>query len=384
MEGKSGGCDTLKSDLEAVLACIWFDCSEYKLAQGIMKNRQWIQMTIAYQETGAVPYNFMFTPPAEEIALRHYGGDSIEEILDLPIRMNALKSIKPLFAKPAIYGETIRDEFGVVWCTNNIDRGAPIGPCLAEPDLSHYQFPDAIASYRFEDLGKWCQDNREHYTIIWIGDLWERATFMRGMGNTLKDLILNPKFVEELLRHLTDYLLETMEVLFDRFAFDGIALSDDYGAQKSMLMSPTHWRRLIKPRLVEIYTFAKSHGRTVFQHSCGSIYPIIGDMVDIGLDILHPIQPEALDIFKLKREFGRELTFCGGIRTQDLLPRGTVGEVRDEVRKLIREMGRGGGYILEPGISIQADVPLDNLVAMIDEAMTSRRNFYQQCKKEEA
>jgi uroporphyrinogen decarboxylase len=96
--------------------------------------------------------------------------------------------------------------------------------------------------------------------------------------------------------------------------------------------------------------------------------PIVGDLIDIGLDVLHPIQPEAMDIFHLKRQFGRHLTFCGGVRTQDLLPRGTPQQVRDEVRRLKDVMGAGGGYILEPGITLQADVPAENLVAMVEEA----------------
>lgn len=334
----------------------------------MIKNREWIQMTIAHQETGAVPYNFMFSPPAERRVLQYYGGDSIDDTLDLPIRMTAIGSIKPLYAEPAIYGDTITDEFGVVWSTNEIDRGAPIGPCLSEPTLSHYQFPDAAKPYRFKELGDWCAKNREHYTIIWLGEFWERAEFMRSMENILTDLILHPRFVAELLRRITDYMLETMEILFDRFTFDGVALADDYGTQNGLLMSPTHWRRFIKPRLAELYSFAKSHGRVFFHHSCGHIYPVIGDMIDIGLDILHPIQPEVMDVLQLKEEFGSDLAFCGGIGTQDLLPRGSPEQVREEVRKLIREMGRGGGYILEPGITIQADVPLENMVAMIDEA----------------
>ena len=339
------------------------------------KNRQWIQKTIAHQETEAVPYNFTFSPPAELMGKKYYGGDSIEETLDFPIRMILLESIKPLYARPEIYGETQEDEFGVVWTTSNIDRGAPIGPCLIEADLTGYRFPDASQAYRFNKLQDWCENNRKHYSIVWIGDLWERATFMRGMENILMDLILNPKFVEELLRHITDYVLETMEILFQRFTFDAVALGDDYGTQRALLMSQTHWRKFIKPCLKEMYRLAKSHGRTFFHHSCGNIYPIIGDMIDIGLDILHPIQPEAMDIFKLKQEFGRDLTLCGGIGTQDLLPQGTPEKVREEVRKLAREMGRGGGYILEPGITIQADVPLDNMVAMIDEAKRMSRKI---------
>ena len=177
----------------------------------MMNNRMWIQKTISHQTTGATPYNFSFSPPAVRKATAYYGGDSIKERLDFPIRMTGLKTIKPLYASPEIYGETIKDEFGVLWATNERDRGAPIGPCLTEPDLSHYRFPDVSQSYRFKKLGNWCEENSEHYTIIWIGDLWERATFMRGMEDLCEDLMLHARFVERLLKHIAEYILETME-----------------------------------------------------------------------------------------------------------------------------------------------------------------------------
>ncbi len=300
--------------------------------------------------------------------MEKYYGCPIEETLSFPVRMTGCKTIKPLYADPSDFGETAVDEFGVVWSTSKIDRGAPIGPAVTDPDLSNYRFPDFTAAYRFEGLGEWCTQNKEHYTIIWVGDLWERATFMRDMDKILMDLVLNPKFVDELLHGITDYVIGTMEVLFGRFRFDGIALSDDYGAQSSMLMSPSSWRRFVRPRLAEVYELAKSHNRMVFHHSDGYIYPVIGDLIDLGCDVLHPIQPEAMDVFNLKREFGQHLTFCGGMRTQDLLPRGSPEEIRNEVKRLKRELGREGGYIMSNGITVQADVPLDNLVAMIDEA----------------
>jgi uroporphyrinogen decarboxylase len=284
------------------------------------------------------------------------------------MRMTGLRSVKPLYPDAATSGKIIRDEFGVAWTVNEIDRGAPVGPCLREPDLSGYVFPDPLAPYRFEHLPKWCETNRAHYRALWIGDLWERATFMRGMEALLLDVALNRAFVEGLLRSIADYVLRTEETLLARFEFDAIAVSDDYGAQRAMVLSPADWRRLIKPLLAEIYGLAKRKGRAVFHHSCGNIRPIIGEMIDIGLDILHPIQPEAMDVLELKKAFGRRLTFCGGVRTQDLLPRGTPAQVRQEVRKLKEKMGRGGGYILEPGIIIQADVPLQNIVALIEEA----------------
>jgi len=333
-----------------------------------LSNRAWVRRAIAHDARGPVPYNFMFSPPARRKVQEHYGVQDVEAELDFPIRMSACASIKPLYASPAEYGPTIRDEFGVAWSTSDIDRGSPVGPPLAEADLSGYRFPDPTAEWRYADLDAWCRRNAEHFTVLWVGDLWERATFLRGMERLLLDVALNPAFVEKLLAGIAEFVLTTERTMLERFAFDGIALSDDYGTQHGMIISPETWRRLIRPHLAEIFSLAKRRGRYTFLHSCGNIVPILPDLIDVGLDILHPIQPEAMDISMLKRQFGRAITFCGGLRTQDLLPRGTPQQVRQEVRRLKEQMGAGGGYILEPGITVQADVPIENLAAAIDAA----------------
>ncbi|MHC4122993.1 MAG: uroporphyrinogen decarboxylase family protein [Planctomycetota bacterium] len=333
----------------------------------MQNDKQWIESVLKHEQGRMVPYNFMFSPPAQRRAEEHYG-KNLEESLSMPLRMTGPDSIKPLYAFESEFGDTVRDEFGVVWSTSEVDRGSPIGPCIKEPNLSNYSFPAPSDEYRFEHIGYWCNEQQGHYRIIWVGDLWERATFMRGVEDLLMDVALNGEFVEELLDGITNYILQTMQILFEKFAFEGIAISDDYGTQKAMMISPEHWRRLIKPCLIKIYSLAKENNRTVFHHSCGNIVPIIGDMIDIGLDILHPIQPEAMDIFYLKKEFGDHLTFCGGIGTQDLLVSGAPEQIKDEIKKLKREMGKNGGYVLEPGITIQDDVPIENIIAMIDEA----------------
>ncbi|NCP32442.1 MAG: hypothetical protein COY42_03105 [Armatimonadetes bacterium CG_4_10_14_0_8_um_filter_66_14] len=330
-------------------------------------SREWIERTLRHEPSGPVPYNFSFSPPAQRLAESHYG-TPLEDRLDLPLRMVGPKSVKPLYADPGEYGETLADEFGVVWSTSERDRGSPVGPCLPESTLSGYTFPDPSAAYRFAHLDEWCALREGHYRLLWVGDLWERATFMRGMEALMTDVVLAPGFADALLRGLADYLLQTMALLFDRFAFEGIAVSDDYGTQQALVLSPTHWRKLIKPRLAEIYALAKQNGRTVFHHSCGNVTEIVGDLVDLGLDLLHPLQPEAMDLAWLKREFGKHLTFCGGVPTQTLLVHGCPEDVRREVRRLKTDMGGDGGYILEPGITLQADVPLENLIALIDEA----------------
>jgi len=335
----------------------------------VLTNKDWIKATLAHRETGRVPYNFMFSPPAMTRLCAHFGVGDVNDAVKMPIRTNAPASPKPLYADPDVFGPTVTDEFGVVWSTNYIDRGAPLVYALPEADLSRYTFPDPRAPGRFDGLAEWCAANTEHYTGMWVGALWERATFMRGMEELLYDLAENRQFVEDLLEALTDNILRTMEALFTLGEFDCCCLSDDYGSQKALLMSPADWRALIKPRLERMVDLAKKHHRQFFLHSCGCVEQIIPDLIELGLDILHPIQPETMDIFHLKREFGNDITFCGGIRTQDLLPLGTPAEVRAEVRKLKEVMGTGGGYILEPGITLQDDVPLPNLVAMVEEAI---------------
>ena len=331
-------------------------------------NKAWLRRVLRHERGLPVPYNVMLSPPARRRLEEHFGTGDVEAFLDLPLRMTGTRSVKPLYASPREFGSRVTDEFGVAWTTSEIDRGSPVGPPILEPDLAGYTFPDPRAAYRFEGLGAWCEGNARHYTFVWVGDLWERATFLCGMERLLVYLVTEPGFVRSLLRGIADYILGTMDVLFGRFAFDGIALSDDYGTQSGLLIRPEAWRRVLKPLLAEIFARARAAGRTTFLHSCGDVRAIVPDLIELGLDVLHPIQPEALDVLELKRAFGSDLTFCGGLGTQQLLVRATPREVRDEVRRLQREMGRGGGYILEPGITVQADVPLANLLAFIDAA----------------
>jgi uroporphyrinogen decarboxylase len=333
-----------------------------------LSDKEWIHNTVSHKEIGRVPYHFDFTPPARKKMEEYYGSDDIENILSLPIRWGGTNTTKPLYADRETYGEKAKDEFGVTWSVSDMDRGAPISPGITKPDLSGYDFPDPDLDYRFEDIDTWCDDNKEHFRLLWIGELWERATFIRSMEELLLDLAVNKKFVYELLEGITDYLIRTMKILMERYDFEAFSLSDDYGTQNALQMSPKDWKKFIKPFLKEIFGLARENKKIMMVHTCGDVSEVIGDMIDIGLDILHPIQPETMDIFKLKAEFGKDLTFQGGLGTQNLLLCATPDQVREEVKILKDKMGKGGGYILEPGITIQGDIPLDNILAMIEEA----------------
>ena len=152
---------------------------------------------------------------------------------------------------------------------------------------------------------------------------------------------------------------------------DWVWLGDDVGTQAGMIMSPATWREMLKPRMKRIIDSLRAvvPAIVVAYHSCGSMRPIIGDLVEIGVDVLNPLQPMAhdMDNAAIKREFGSALTFMAGIDTQDFLLRAAPREVRDEVRRIVNVMGDGGGFIFAASHTIQPDVPRANIDALLEE-----------------
>jgi uroporphyrinogen decarboxylase len=149
---------------------------------------------------------------------------------------------------------------------------------------------------------------------------------------------------------------------------DGILLGCDWGSQQALMMGPENWHRYIGPRHARLFKRIRASGKYAFLHSCGNIFAVLPDVVEMGVQVLNPVQPECMDIREIKTRFGANLTFWGGISTQQTLPMGTPDEVRREVREVASLLGAGGGYILSPAQAIQDDVPLENCLALIEEA----------------
>ena len=335
-----------------------------------MTNKERTKLAISHRETDIVPYLIDFTPPARALLVRHYGCDDVEAAIGNHVTLIGPPSGKPLYSPPDRFGDEVTDDFGVVWHTSRYDRGLVKRPALPEPSLKGYRFPDARRPERYAKVPGLIAKNRDNFIAGVCGDFFERACFMRGPEELLSDLLLYPRFVEELLDGLLECMFGTGEVLAE-LPIDAVFVSDDYGHQDRLAMRPELWRRFIRPRLGAFFAWAKGKGLRTMLHSCGCIEEIIPDLIEIGLDILHPIQPETMDIFALKREYGAHITFCGGISTQRLLPRGTPEEVRAEVLATKRRMAAGGGYILAPAITIQRDAPLENLLALIEVAQAT-------------
>jgi uroporphyrinogen decarboxylase len=176
-----------------------------------------------------------------------------------------------------------------------------------------------------------------------------------------------PEFVDELLdRILYEWNLPIIDQQI-ALGIDGFYFADDWGSKTGLMFSPKLWRRFIKPRLAKIYQHCHDAGVYVGQHSDGNIIEIFPDLIEIGLDIFNPLEPAVMNPVEMKRRFGDKVTFYGGVDVEKTMPFGTPEQVRAEIRERAATMGQGGGYILQTTHTVLWDVPLENLVAYIEE-----------------
>ena len=223
--------------------------------------------------------------------------------------------------------------------------------------------------YQMSERMKMIKEETGCYILVQIwGSHFEKAYFSRGIENFLADMAGEPEYAQALLNKIIDKNMVMLENIINLPEIDGVLLGSDWGSQRALLMSPESWREMIAPGEKKEYDLIHEAGKDVWVHSCGCIDVIIPDLVDMGLDVLNPVQPECMDLTFLKKEYGDKLAYWGGISTQQTLPYGTPNQVADETRWTIDLMGKKGGYITASSQEIQADVPFENLCALIDTA----------------
>lgn len=327
-----------------------------------MTPRERIRAAINHRETDYVPYVIPVDPEVGERLDAYYGSPDWR------------KRIHGFFQGTGVsWGNEHEgkgrwtDAFGVVW-QDAPGAGAwhSVSVPLTEPTPAGYEFPTLLPDEELERMRQVFSGEHDHYRLVNLGMLFfERAWALRGMENILMDFRLHPEFAHELFERLMQLHLE----LLDRLAglpIDGIRFGDDFGGQRGLIMGTPVWREFLKPRLARMYGRAHELGWDVWIHSCGDNSPIIGDLIEIGVDVFNPFQPEAQDVYAMKRDWGDRITFEGGIGTQELLPRGTPEGIRAEIARLCAEIGRGGGFILSPTKPIMPDVPTENAVACVE------------------
>jgi uroporphyrinogen decarboxylase len=237
------------------------------------------------------------------------------------------------------------------------------------PDMSD---PTRIAHVR-ETAGRLAEENQ--FAILatpWLLFPFERAIAMQGMETFMINMVSDPDFARALLEKTAAYCKQLIGRFLEELGenVDIIKIGDDLGTQESLMISPKMYREMLKPVHADYISFIKSRTKAkVFFHSDGDVVPLIDDFIEIGVDILNPIQTSAgsmSDLPALKKRFGKNIVFCGGIDSHRVLPFGSVEEVRQEVRRVMDTLGPGGGYMLGCVHTVMNDVPPENVLAMVD------------------
>ncbi|MBN1675745.1 MAG: hypothetical protein JXR37_32175 [Kiritimatiellae bacterium] len=334
-----------------------------------MKPRDCVIEQLRHRPTSPVPFTFPFEPEIGEALDTYYGGREWRRRLTpyiVQVRTVDTDGRAPVDDTHA------RDTYGGLW---RMDRRPwhLEKPPLREPSFAGYTFPDAGQFFRpdcKEQALRTCERCKDSFLLGKIGwGLFERSWCMRGFENALTDMVLEPAFYTELLAKLTDLYLAFTEYTLD-LPVDGIFFADDWGDQRGVIMGPDRWRQFIKPNWARIYACVHRRGKKVFSHSCGALTEILPDMIEMGLDVLESVQPEAagMNPYELKERWGGQITFWGCLGSQSTIARGTPEDVREEVGRLVREMGRGGGFILAPAKPLQPGTPIENAAAILEAA----------------
>ena len=262
------------------------------------------------------------------------------------------------------------DHFGVIW-NKSVDKGCGVvvGTLIDKDNFDDFVFPDPTDPVLYRHFPDFLERNNDLFIIGALSmSYFERAWTLYGMENLLIAMTEDEGFVYKLLEGILDYNLKLIGEYAKFDEIDCIHINDDYGQQTNLIMGPRLWRKFFKPGLKIMADKIKSAGKFVYLHSCGNISEIIPDLIEVGIDIVNPLQPEVMDVFALKREYGKNITFHGGVSEQRTLNFGTPDDVEHEIREKIKLLGEGGGYILAPSQCMTARVPVENAARFIQVA----------------
>ncbi len=356
-----------------------------------MKHRDRVLTALNHAEPDRCPMQISFTP---EFAARleadlqlkghglhnpHGGGNTyeLERALDEDMLLTSIGWVNGYYQDGYQNVEWYPDEWGVTWKTIGYDTRfgqgkytEPFGPPLADDRaLDTYRPPDPNRPELYTEAERTLRHFKDEYWIVGVTPttIFESAWALRGYEQLLTDLALNPELANRVLDIPYRYHQAVTQRLV-QLGVDMIWLGDDMGGQSSMLMSPAMWRRYFKPRMANLIATLRTINPQIkiAYHTDGVVYPIIPDLIEIGIDVLNPIQPAAMDPVKLKTEYGNRLCFWGSLDIQQTIPFGTPAEVKQEVITRLKTLGRGGGLIIGPTHNLQLDTPLENFWAMVN------------------
>ena len=337
-----------------------------------MTPRDIVLAQINHRETETVPYTLAFEPDVGARLDEHFGDAAWRQRL-MPYITRCGTISKPL--QTPVDDTHTRDAFGTVWRTDRLPR-VVVEPGLKGPSFQGYDFPSVDTfldpELKAAAIGS-AQELTDSFTIVAPGLCLWSCWYLRGFETTLMDCVAEEDFFEELLERMTELTLALVKECAGVPA-DAIMMGDDWGDQRGVLIGPERWRRFYKPRYARIFEAIHDQGKLAIMHCCGSAADIMGDVIEIGLDVIESVQPEAAGMspYALKAAWGDKITFWGGLGSQSTIPFGTPDEIREEIRRLRREMSKGGGYILAPAKPLRTETPTENAVAVVEEFLAGQ------------
>jgi len=347
-----------------------------------MTNRENVLRALRRDHPERVPFEFVLCPSHIDELEKKTGTRDYLEYYGFPIRYVELNETrkKTDFTKyykyipPNATPLSWNPEWGMYGVNSSFahfqEMLHPMQEFQSADEILEYPFPDFNADYRWEGMDKKVSAliDRDLIAVAFMQmTIFEIAWYLRGMENFMVDMIENEDFANALLDEITKIRISMAEK-YAKSGVDILMLGDDVSTQLDMMMNPDLWRKVIKPRLASVIRAAKVNKPDilVFYHGDGNLHKIIPDLIEIGIDILNPIQPECMDPVKVKELYGDRLSFWGTLGTQTTLPFGMPEEVKETCRNLIEKVGKGGGLLLAPTHMVEPDVPWENVQAFID------------------
>lgn len=353
-----------------------------------MNSRDRVFTSLRHEEPDRVPIDYWASSEVNALLLKHFHFSSQEELLN-HFNVDFRYLAGPAYIGPKLFVHpdgSINDHFGVPRKTVAYGKGSAQGRYQEVTDypLAQAASVDEVASYPHWPKAEWfdydCvrQQARQAYekekVVVFMGDRLNRcaqlkpAMYVRGVEQILMDTLINPEIAHTIFNKIADFYVRYCELVLD--AGDGMIdvlfTGDDFGTQTNTFISVDMWRRFLQPGFKSFIEAGHRYQCLVAHHTCGSIYPLIPDFIDCGLDILNPLQPEVenLDHQRVKEEFGKKLSFHGGISIQNTMPKGSPRDVMGEVKKRFTSLAPQGGYIFCTAHNLQIDTPLENIVAL--------------------
>lgn len=338
-----------------------------------MTPRERVLAAIEHRQPDRTPRDFWAEPPTWNRLLAHLGHDDKDRVLDsLGVDVRHLDLAAP--AERELGGGVFQNFWGeryvyrqTVWGPMREDAPGALSAARTLADLEHFDWPTTDV-FDHAALAPQCRRWDSHALMYGFADIWQRPALVRGWEGMFVDMVEHPEWAHFLSRKFTDFYKEdyTRAAEATGGRIDLYLIISDVGSQNGPLISTPMFREFVAPYIKEMVDCIHGLGAKALYHSCGAIRRLIPELIELGVDVLDPIQPVGADMApeRLKAEFGDRLCFHGGIDMQRLLPHGTPEQIRAEVRRYCDVLGRDGGYILGPAHLFQPDVPPENILAV--------------------